>query len=219
MQLERIYRDEIQAKGFVYGDLEIIHSGVDFYVIDAFSQGVQREVGQPVLIDGTIVCSMPIAEFGFKMEDFEDVPVNELGLKEVAKAEGETLVVTANGLFVIYFYDMPSLLGLPSLISEMSGVWVNSEGVVQLPKHSIYTENESVMHFLITTETSFREIPMEVLSLLSLVTRMDEDDKREDVQRLCFCDHCTSSLNTSAYEKAEPKLKDIRIEWTGNSFF
>lgn len=160
--------NEIEAtykSGIIYGTKEIIPTGTGtFYVTAADGSEHDKRYGQPINIDCQVIGAQPIEQFGFTQDDFKCVPLNKYGLKELVKYDNETLVVTANGLFVIYSGSLPSLIGLPSDIQIASGAWVDEEGNVNLPNVTVFSKSQNNLNAILCAMASYRTMPLGVLN-------------------------------------------------------
>lgn len=200
--------------GIIYGSREILPTGTGtFYVTSAEGSKSDKEHGNRIDIDGYSNCALPIETFGFSLDDFKCVPINKYGLKEVAKYDNETLVVTANGLFVIYSGGLPSLIGLPSDVQVVSGIWVDEDGYINLPRATLFTKAGNNINALLCGMTSFNVIPLTVLSQTHWISSFIGDSTTPNLydDRACtvFCEEETSSLYTHYY----PKFSDRKSKW------
>lgn len=141
-------------------------------------------------LDGVNSRYRSVYSLGLTVQDFKDAPINKYGLKELAKYDDEVLVLTKNGLLVIYSGGLPSLQGLPSDVGPVSGMWIGKDGLVYAYPFSLFPENK-LINFMKDFEClSFYKLNYNFLGMMYKI--MDTDyrsyEKREEVPCTYFMD-------------------------------
>lgn len=197
--------------GPIYSDKMICEGVNTFYLTGAEGTDEERLHGRKVDIDGQTSFAVPISEFGLSVSDFEHVPVNRFGLKVVAFCQNTNmeLVVTANGLFVLYQDGIPSLKGLPSAVDAISGFYVDEDGFVLMPRMSLYSHAELASFAIMFAPMSFRDFDLRVLSGIHFIrarrTELEEPGELS-VYRI------SEKELYSNFEKVHPKFTDSELK-------
>lgn len=162
-----------------------------------------------VNINGYDCNYLNLDKLGLNINDFNEAPINKFGLKEVARYQDEVLVLTANGLFVIYSGGLPSLPGLPCEIGPVSGMWVDDEGTVKSYPFSLYPKVKLINFMTRFSDLSFREINLDFTHMMYKIQTTDWRSHEKTIVDDCnyFCD----SLRVSRYIDLYPGFTEATI--------
>lgn len=189
------------TKGPSYGGRTILATDQGTFFIADQGETAEQTMRKPGLfLDGEYSTAVSIEPFGFTLADFKDVELNKFGLKEVAKSGFETLVVTANGLFVQYSGKLPSLQGMPSEVLTVSGVWVDEDGELNAPRLTVYTKTQYASNILVAASTSFREVPTKAISLVHTIITQENIQSDSHV----LCTYADENVQPSMYAHLYP---------------
>jgi len=160
-------------------------------------------------IDGVNSEYRSLQSIGLTTRDFEEAPINKYGLKEVAKLDDEVLVMTANGMFVIYSGGLPSMPGLPSDIGPVSGLWINKEGSVMGYPFSLYPEIKLVTFMHRMSGFSFRPLKFDFTSTIYKITCTDFRSHEKKI--INDCNYFMDSFRVSRYLNLYPGFTEASL--------
>lgn len=140
--------------GKTYSGSEFIFTEEGYFAIKPSNTDTDLEV-MPLVIDGVINSAISIDTYHLTLVDFEELPLNQYGLKTVALNGQEELMLTANGYFVQYSWGLPSIVGLPSEIQELSPVYRRVKFPEFLSPVILFTKGEYMEHLNLLSEVSF----------------------------------------------------------------
>lgn len=192
------------GEGPKYSEREILRAPSSFSIR---YNGELQHLG----INGKTISAIPISLFGLTLEDFEHLPVNDYGFKTVAKYWVNELMVTALGYFVMYSHEIPSLKGLPSKVTAISGPIVTETGNVLVPKFSLFSQAEYNASAMLCLQSTFN-IADSTTYLLATDLNPLVFSLEAQYKGIGYCNKFSSMYNSSEFTYLYPMVTGEDLE-------